>query len=658
MSELSEGSAAKRDINEKFKQPGASELQQQQQSVIPFKTSFEPSKSHSNPSSAESQPSFFGQLILGATALPEKLLRLEQVILGNIEGTRRDLEEIKLYESKGSLLVNISELLGQMSGRERERAISPEYLYEKLGLKLFVGRQKDKDNNTMNMIAFRLIGAATVPEGFGRVLNCLNPVLKEKVDQNLQIHRIFDQKVPDLLGKLKKNNAEVERLVNTSTKPKAHSAGHVFNYSTNLLYPFLPYFGGEIDLSQEECKKYLVNRGLLEQIGTCLINYAIQSLIFEKSNFEQQAPHQSQEDRWNLHKLFTSDAYLAYIMCENFFYAKVQGHPLMLVGEPVSSEQSVNLKEFIRLVNEKLQLASASIERKIGGAGEEVKQSEQKLLSGILDFDDFHSSLKLLASPLKVLVGTIFIDTGLNFEKTLELTENMLKSRHIEQFNLQATPHQISLEILSKKPFGQEIQVTYKAETNETGYTFVKIYAEDIEIRRIKFPKEQESRGPLSKARFLSFLRLFRKVYSSSNYSKDDQSLQKAAQKLYKEKTIGQKLSKQQLIEKIDQTLSPLITEALHKIRIAQYPLCIDVTHQGPPKALTPLMILEHERTRYLALRKVLQRAGIDCLIPNNEDPHVLNTTFREIMEGMSEEQVQTLYSGLIRLGEVVQLKA
>jgi len=65
-------------------------------------------------------------------------------------------------------------------------------------------------------------------------------------------------------------------------------------------------------------------------------------------------------------------------------------------------------------------------------------------------------------------------------------------------------------------------------------------------------------------------------------------------------------------------------------------------------------MILEHERTRYLALRKVLQRAGIDCLIPNNEDPQVLNTKFREIMERMSEEQVETLYSGLVRLGEVV----
>ncbi|TNV84392.1 hypothetical protein FGO68_gene10231 [Halteria grandinella] len=416
MSESSIGNAAKQSIDKEISL-GALDLLHH--TAIPLKTSIEPQKSISSSSPLESQPSpsLFREIFV-ATPLRDRQLHLEQAILGNIEATRRDLEEIKLLESKGSLLFEMIDLVEKLRKGEQASTLNLMQISHKLGQQQLVSVRPKDDIRTTESAILRLIAlTTTAPEGFMHILNCLSQGFSQVPVSKFQIG--FDEKVREFLGTLKKQKSELERLVNSSTRSK-QSVGFSFNDSINLLYPFMPYFGGEVVLSQEEFKKYLVNRELLEQIGTCL----------------------------------------AYIMCENFFYAKVQGHPLMLVGEPVSSEQSVNLKEFIRLVNDKLQLASASAERKVGGAGEEVKQSEEKLLQGILDFDDFHNSLKLLASPLKVLVGTIFIDTGLKFEKTLELTENMLKSRHIEQFNLQATPQQIALEILSKKPFGQEIQVT------------------------------------------------------------------------------------------------------------------------------------------------------------------------------------------------------
>ncbi|TNV82361.1 hypothetical protein FGO68_gene3791 [Halteria grandinella] len=134
----------------------------------------------------------------------------------------------------------------------------------------------------------------------------------------------------------------------------------------------------------------------------------------------------------------------------------------MLIGEPIKSEQKLFLKQFIAIINEKLQLAQQQDKEE-----EEVKQFQENLFSGVVDYDDTYNHLKLLASPIKILVGTVFYDSGLNFLQTQAFTENLLKSRHFDSFNIlnlsfYAKSQIQSIDLLAQKgPIGHDICVNH-----------------------------------------------------------------------------------------------------------------------------------------------------------------------------------------------------
>ncbi|TNV82362.1 hypothetical protein FGO68_gene3792 [Halteria grandinella] len=166
-----------------------------------------------------------------------------------------------------------------------------------------------------------------------------------------------------------------------------------------------------------------------------------------------------------------------------------------------------------------------------------------------------------------------------------------------------------------------------------------------------------QSRGPLSQDRFLSFMKDFRKVYKISNQTNHSKPLYQTAKMLFTLKINDEQLTKQTIIDLIDKTSKPFINEALFQMRIAKYPPCIDMQDQDNKNSLTPLIILEHERTCSQSIKQVMQRAGIECLIPNSENPNVLNTPFREILDGLSENQVKSFYMDLLKLGRMIKIR-
>ncbi|TNV82360.1 hypothetical protein FGO68_gene3790 [Halteria grandinella] len=237
-----------------------------------------------------------GNAIFGAN-LSVSQLHILKLIIKNKEGSGKDQQHINLLESKGLLLQKIKLLINQISSIDQptnqvaslDTLNLEKLVFESLYFSIFEKRPIIDKNNIDKQILIKLVGLiAAIDGGAEFILHYSNSEIID--DYKVQIHVIFDRIQQIYEEKFSKQTTELLRLVNVSSKSRYYE-GYSFKQLTNLIFPFMSFYGEQLDLTQEENRKLLAYLAKLEQMGNCIIEYSLLTSIFEKSKLNQFHQH-------------------------------------------------------------------------------------------------------------------------------------------------------------------------------------------------------------------------------------------------------------------------------------------------------------------------------------------------------------------------------
>ncbi|TNV87559.1 hypothetical protein FGO68_gene11487 [Halteria grandinella] len=444
-----------------------------------------------------------------------------------------------------------------------------------------------------------------------------------------------------------------------------------------------------------------------EYLGDSLLNFSAAKLFYldtiEKNQLWQDE-YKSSSKLHDLKTFFTSNVWLAFLICEHYFFSLNKQHrqqiiktletpnkdvqdnyqylPLIpILNNDQNQQYETQVRKFQAIVfsmisenystvMDKMKMSydisfkyGFTLQRFQNNSQEDTEEFDLDLISGHF--------VKILSDVHEALIGSIFADSA-SLVTTDQCISKLISSRYVFNFPLKENPRTRVLNILNSKSYCQNIKVTHSIEDKKDD-VYIKVYLQSIEARRMKFKKEQKKKINKSYSdfqkfmeetyfqfeiqhqewnveNFIEFVRGFRKVFNTKIYSKDpqiinilaDYILQKypAVEKEFKE------INHKQLTTEEAKYVRKHLIDCFKEIKIKQWEYA-SYNKNILKERVNVLQLMELERVRYLSIRQTLQKAGITQIYSRSEDK-----SFESWVAELTNHQAYNLYLNLKRLAK------